>query len=126
MAMTTPNLPNFPANRRSRRGARCRRCASGCRLKQVRAVGGSRSRLTGTGLLAALWLSMAAIVVCTAQGVPSAQAIVIAVLMLPASAAMGVLIAATATTCLLEPDADIAARRAHARQSLQPGARWTR
>ena len=33
------------ANRRSRRGARFRRCACGCRSKQVRAVGGSRSRL---------------------------------------------------------------------------------
>jgi len=103
MAMTTPNLVEFPGEPTLAAGS----AVPPVRVRLPLEAGPRRGWLAvaaaGTGLLAALWLSMAAIVVCYGPGsMPSAQAIVIAVLMLPAGAAMGVFFGATAATCLLD------------------------
>ena len=103
MASTTPDLVEFPGEPTLAAGS----AVPPVRVRLPLEAGPRRGWLAvaaaATGLLAALWLFMAAGVLCYGPAsMPSAQAIVIAVLMLPAGAAMGVFFGATAATCLLD------------------------
>jgi hypothetical protein len=131
MAMTTPDLVEFPGEPTLAAGS----AVPPVRVRLPLEAGPRRGWLAvaaaGTGLLAALGLFMAAIVVCHAPAsMPSAQAIVIAVLTLPAGAAMGVFFGATAATCLLDlmrasPPVVLTADGLRDRRALDEMIRWS-
>ena len=94
MASTTQDLVEFPGEPTLAAGS----AVPPVRVRLPLEAGPRRGWLAvaaaATGLLAALWLFMAAGVLC--------YAIVIAVLMLPASAVAGMFLTAMAATCLLD------------------------
>ena len=103
MASTTQDLVEFPGEPTLAAGS----AVPPVRVRLPLEAGPRRGWLAvaaaATGLLAALWLFMAAGVLCYGPAsMPSAPAIVIAVLMLPASAVAGMFLTAMAATCLLD------------------------
>ena len=99
MASTTQDLVEFPGEPTLAAGS----AVPPVRVRLPLEAGPRRGWLAvaaaATGLLAALWLFMAAGVLCYGPAsMPSAQAIVIAVLMLPASAVAGIFLTAMAAT----------------------------
>jgi hypothetical protein len=103
MAMTTQDLVEFPGEPTLAAGG----AVPPVRVRLPLEAGPRRAWLAvaaaATGLLAALALFMAAGVLFYAPAsLPSLQAIVLWGLVLPASAVVGVFLAATAATCLLD------------------------